>query len=381
MAADFLVIGAGVIGCATALELAEAGVSVRVLERGRLCGEASWAGAGLLAPLPPWGYLPPVSALAASGMARFAEWVRGLEALSGVDTEYVKSGLLVLPPYDADAARHFAAAQRMALAEVPARLVAPALAWHGRALWLPEVAQVRNPRLARALRGALAARGVTVEEGVEAIAIEVEGDAVAVWTAAGERFSAGQVVVCAGAWSARLLGSLGTGLGIVPVRGQMLLYAPEGGRAPGGLTALVAADDVYLVPRRDGHLLVGSTLEYAGFDKATSEEAHAFLSVRAAALLPALEKREPIAQWAGLRPGRADNVPIIDRHPSHPRLWLNAGHFRYGVTMAPAAARLLADLVLGRTPLLDPTPYAWPQDGASAADELGRGFYSPSPRR
>jgi glycine oxidase len=109
----------------------------------------------------------------------------------------------------------------------------------------------------------------------------------------------------------------------------------------------------------DGHILVGSTLEQVGFDKSLTDEAYSSLKQRAEAVLPQLKRLDPVRQWAGLRPGSPDNIPVIGRHPKIENLWASSGHFRYGVTMAPASARLLADLALGRPRSLDPTPYAW----------------------
>jgi glycine oxidase len=103
---------------------------------------------------------------------------------------------------------------------------------------------------------------------------------------------------------------------------------------------------------------VGSTLEYTGFDKSTTEEALASLRASAAELLPALAKAEAVGHWAGLRPGSPDGIPYIGELESHPGLWLNCGHFRNGLVLAPASCRLLADLMLGREPIVDPRPYA-----------------------
>jgi len=354
---DFLIIGGGIVGCATALELATAGARVTLLERGRLGGESSWAGAGLLYPLLPWDYRIEVTCLTGAGRALYPEWIARLRAESGVDPQYLESGLLVLPPYDRDAAIAWAAAQHETLAEVSPRLVEPALRHPGPALWLPQVAQVRNPRLLRALRGALAKRGVAVHEGAEAQVVEVNAGRVSgISDREGTQYSAGQVIVASGAWTPQVLGALIPRLPIHPVRGQMLLYKA----APNALRRMVLAEGTYLIPREDGHVLVGSTLEETGFDKSVTEDAYRLLKQRAEAVLPVLGALEPVRQWAGLRPGSPDNVPVIGRHPEIANLWVSSGHFRYGVTMAPASARLLGDLLLGRQPLLDPAPYAWP---------------------
>ncbi len=367
MTPDFLIIGGGVIGCATALELATAGARVALLDRGHLGCESSWSGAGLLYPLLPWDYRPEVTRLTSWGRALYPEWVARAQAGSGIDPQYIESGLLVLPPYDHDRAVAWAAARHETLAEVSPRLVEPAVQHAGPALWLPRVAQVRNPRLLRALRGALVKRGVVIHEGVEVSELQRAGARLgAVRASDGVVYSADQVIVAAGAWTPAVLGELGAGLDIRPVRGQMLLYKTD--RII--LRRIVLIEGTYLIPREDGHILVGSTLEEAGFDKSVTDEAHRALKQRAEAVLPQLKGLEPVRQWAGLRPGSPDNIPVIGRHPEIGNLWVSSGHFRYGVTMAPASARLLGDLLLGRACEMDPAPYAWPLSGLMADSKI-----------
>ncbi len=365
---DFLIIGGGVIGCATAWELAQAGARVTVLERGRLGGESSWAGAGLLFPLLPWDYRPEVAALVQAGRRRFPQWIADLAAASGVDPEFTESGLLVLPPYDRQRAFGWAAAEKEAMAEVGPRLVEPALDHPGPALWLPQVAQVRNPRLMAALERGLERQGVRLVTQVGDTRWVTTGNRIeAVAAADGRQWRAETYILAAGAWSGPLLSDLGVPASVYPVRGQILLYRIE----PGQLTHMVVQEGRYLIPRRDGHVLAGSTLEDAGSDRSTTPGAREALADFAGRLVPALRGREPVRQWAGLRPGRPDNVPLVDRHPGMANLWVHTGHFRYGVTMAPASARLLADLILDRPPLLDPAPYRWAAVGAQAGRQAG----------
>jgi glycine oxidase len=125
------------------------------------------------------------------------------------------------------------------------------------------------------------------------------------------------------------------------------------------LESIVYRKGLYLIPRRDGHVLVGSTLEDAGFNKSTDETTRLRLHAEATELLPQLADVQPVQHWAGLRPGSPDNIPIIDRHPDFDNVFVNTGHYRYGVTMAPASAELLVDLMEGNTPALDPAPYRW----------------------
>ena len=180
-----------------------------------------------------------------------------------------------------------------------------------------------------------------------------DGDAVVGVQCPVGRIEAAAVVLCAGAWSGDWLQQAGLTLPVEPVKGQMLLYR----MTPGWLPSIVMARGRYAIPRRDGHILIGSTLEYKGYDKRTTDEALASLRASAQALLPDLAQQSPVAQWAGLRPGSPDGVPYIGPVSSLPGLWLNTGHFRNGLVLAPASCRLLADLLLQRSPEIDPTPY------------------------
>jgi len=152
------------------------------------------------------------------------------------------------------------------------------------------------------------------------------------------------------------------------VRGQILLLTGQPGLLPG----IVYRGGRYLVPRADGRVLVGSTLEEVGFDKSTTPQAGDDLLAFAVETCPSLRQAAVERQWAGLRPGSPGNLPTIARHPEVENLWINAGHFRYGLTMAPAAAELIAALILGDPPVLDPSPYAWPETS------VGRPLPTPS---
>ena len=353
---DFLVIGAGVAGCATALELAEAGARVAVVERGEIGRESSWAGGGILFPLLPWDYGEAVNALVERSVALYPAWTAELKDATGIDPEYWPCGMLVLPPFDAGTARAWCESRAMRLETVRPGERVPGLAVDGDALWLPGVPQARTPRLLKALGRRLEQLGVEVREHAGVAGWRIGGRRVlALETAAGP-LQAERYIVAAGAWSGQLLDALGPRPSIRPVRGQMLLFRGP----PGLLPAIVLQGGTYLIPRRDGRILAGSTLEEAGFDASPTEEAKAMLLQRATAILPPLADLPLERHWAGLRPGSPGNVPIIGRHPRWENLYLNAGHFRYGVTMAPASAECLVDQLLGRPRHLDPVPYAWP---------------------
>ena len=268
----------------------------------------------------------------------------------------------MLPPFDAQAAQQWCAAHAIRAEKnfsVPHAIALPSSVTEREAggkdevLLLPEVAQVRNPRLLCALRSRVEALGGRIVEQCAVRDIVVKGGQVQALATACGAFSAQSYIVTAGAWSKEVMGRYALNLDIKPVRGQMLLFrfaAPP-------LRLILLQGDLYLIPRRDGRLLVGSTLEDVGFDKQTTVAARDDLHQRAQNLLPSLRDAPLEQHWAGLRPASPRNIPTIGRHPLLDNLYLNSGHFRYGVTMAPASAEILLNEMAGTPQPFDVTPY------------------------
>lgn len=339
------------MGLMSAYVLAKRGASVTVIEASALAGESSWAGGGIVCPVPPWKYDPWVEATVTRSCQLFAEWLPEIESLSGVSAEYRATGLLL----SGDPSRHDFVADSQAWraqtsmrwrlgvrADFDPRLPEPD--WP--ALLLVDVPQVRNPRLTQSVALALQAMGVRlmthtpIDQLVQTPSGQIE------WvTATGERGRASRVVLATGAWTDQLLARLGLpALGIRPIRGQMLLYKLKPDQAP---SQILNTGEGYLIPRADGHVLAGSTVEDVGFDRAPTQAAHNQIARMACALWPRLQQAELVYHWAGFRPGFDQPKPLIGcLSEQWPSLFVNVGHYRNGVGLAPACAEILAQAMM-----------------------------------
>lgn len=355
---DILIIGGGVSGLMAARELAESGARICLLERQTLAKESSWAGGGILSPLNPWRMPEPVTSLCRYSQGLYPQLTQTLFGSTCIDPEWIGSGLIFL-----DGDEQALAETWSGLQEIQSTKLGQAELWtrephlnstFASGVLLPEIAQVRNPRLLAALRKDLEAKGVIMLEHHPVTRLHTQGNRVTGLSSLTETWSADSYVLTAGAWSGIFTQASGLpALPIAPVKGEMLIFKAE----PGLLNSMVLAAGRYLIPRRDGRILAGSTVEYAGFNKSISQ--HALLALKNFALdaLPALADYPIEKHWAGLRPGSPLGIPLIGPHPRLSNLYLNCGHFRNGFVMAPASARLLAEHVLQRSTSLDPSPY------------------------
>lgn len=358
MSRRVLVAGGGIVGCLTALELADRGCRVTLVERGEIAsqnsGEASWAGAGILFPLLPWMYSDVVNTLTQAGASLYPELCERLLRETGIDPEYQQSGMLLLPEFDTDVAQNWCQAHGVEANPVPATKLTVQSLSQGDGLWLPQIGQVRPPNLLKALRKSLEVQDVELLERTELKPLPAMTRLDGWETVKGEKLQADKFVVTSGAWSFELLRANALKLNIKPMRGQILLYQQPAHR----LNYMVYREGFYMVPRKDGLLLAGSTLEDVGFDNTTTESVRNDLAAKAEAILPELKGMPILKHWSGLRPGTPENIPTISAHPQIENLYLNTGHFRYGLTMAPGSARLVADLICGNKPWTDPAPFA-----------------------
>jgi glycine oxidase len=359
---DVTIIGGGLIGMLTARYLVQAGARVTIYDKGETGRESSWAGGGIISPLYPWRYDDAVTELARWGQQHYEALAGELLAETGIDPEYLHSGLLLLDIDEQERQRAVKWAEcfgyqmefldREGISSLQANLGE----FSDHALWMPTVAQLRNPRLVQALRQSIEQLGVVIHEHSPVEDLLVEGGAVTGVRLSDSSVPASQVVVAGGAWSGEILKRQGVELPVSPVRGQMLLFRAE----PGLLKHIVLSGTHYLIPRADGRILAGSTMEHVGFDKAITEQGREELLAFATALLPPLADYPIEKQWSGLRPGTHDGIPFIGQCGDIRGLYVNAGHFRNGVVTGLASARLLADQLLGQEHILDSAPYRCP---------------------
>ena len=337
---DVAVVGGGLIGAACADALAGEGLSVCLLDAGAPGREASWAGAGLLHPIHPWHYPEALHPLLRAAPAEHERCAADLLARTGIDVELERSGFVVMDP-ELDRLEAWCGPESALRVEAAAE--EPRIRHSGPALLVPGACHVRNHRLNRAFLEGARRRGAVVFErtpvtGLLPGAVETEkGRIEASWT-----------VLAAGAWAGRLLPELS----VEPIRGQILLYQDQGSMR----RVVVFPDGEYAVPRRDGLILFGSTLEKAGFAPLPTREGVVGLQERARELL-GLDPADLRAAWAGLRPGTSHLLPYMETHPERSDLILACGHYRNGILLAPLTDRVVADLVAGRHPGFDLAPF------------------------
>jgi glycine oxidase len=344
---DVLIIGGGAVGAACAREMARTGRRVGVLDRREDRGDAWRAAAGMLAPQIEARQDDPLFELGLVGRERYRDLSAELLESTGIDVGLWQEGILrvALDETDVAESRATAAWQRqqghvcdwLDAAEIAARW--PWLAPVQGGLWAPHEGALRPERLVAALLADAERHGAQLVRD-EAVALESAGDRVT-GARGRERYAAGAVVLAAGAWSGRLRG-LPRPVSVEPVRGQMAAL-PWPGDVP---RAIVYNRDCYIVAR-DDEAVIGSTMEYTGFDVGTTSAGLGRVFARASALCPVLSTLELKRTWSGLRPMTPDARPIIGREPALDGLWYATGHGRNGILLAGITGMLIRQLIDG----------------------------------
>jgi glycine oxidase len=343
---DVIVIGGGIIGLSLARELRKQGASVLVVERGEPGREASHAAGGMLANC---GDETPtvLQALATASAEMYPEFVHELQDESGVNIDLRSNGTLLIP------ATGHARESIPAANPLPAFLaeLEPALAAEGREVFLLKERSVCPRALTEAALKAARHRGVDVSSGTTVVSADVSGGRVTGVTTNRTSHIATRVVNCAGAWAGQIAPYA---IPTRPVKGQMLCFVMPSREL---LRHVVRSPEIYLIPRSDGRLLAGATVEEAGFDKRTVPETIQGLRRAALTMLPELKNARVLEDWAGLRPGTPDNLPILGATPI-PGYFVATGHFRDGILLAPVTARAMAQVISGGALDYDLAPFS-----------------------
>lgn len=362
---DCVLVGGGVIGLSLACELARFGKSVCVLDRGQPGREASWAGAGIIPPGAANSRATPLERLIAEGSRLHGKWAEWLHAETGIDNGYRKCGGFYIAQEADEVDRLTREAARLARLGVDVDLLVRgglpqlentlATSIQG-AYFLPAESQIRNPRHLQALLAASIKYGVTVLGDTPAEAVHIRGDRIeAIETRNGPVVGA-DYCLTAGSWTSEsaIARQLRLDAPIKPIRGQIVLL-----RAPSPpCESIINLGLRYLVPRDDGHILVGSTMEDVGFDNRTTAWGVSGLLDFALRLAPKLRDCAVERAWAGLRPATADGLPILGRIPKTKNAWIASGHFRNGLTLSTVTAEIVALLICGGQPRMDLTPFS-----------------------
>jgi glycine oxidase ThiO len=343
---DAIVIGGGVIGLSLARELQKRGRKALLVERGEPGREASHAAGGMLAFCEPH-LAPAVRALALESARIYPEFVREIEAESGWRVDWRREGCLAL---DHDLAE-LPGCRRLEAGE--AQALEPHLRVGGTTVQYWPESSVDPRALAAAVEKAARVCGVEVLTGEAVTSLRQRGGrASGVETARG-KYDAPVVINCAGAWAAQIDTGSAAAAATRPVKGQMAAVRP----ATPVLRHVVRTPKVYLIPRSDGRIVIGATVEEAGFDKHTDPAVIQRLHDAAAEILPELGEAKIEEAWAGLRPGSPDGMPILGSTAVE-GYFLATGHYRDGILLAPVTARVMADLIDGSTPVVELEAFA-----------------------
>lgn len=349
--AEVIVVGGGVMGCSIAYYLAKKGVKVTVLEMGQIGGQASGAAAGMLAPFSEIHSSSPSMDMNMASLRMYEGLAAELKEESGIDVEYVPSGLIRLAKTDEEEKelteslswqREHSPDLRW-LTPQELKELEPSLSLDVRgASYSPEEGHVQSPRLTQAFGQAALRLGATLRPDTAAIDLTRQGFRITGVQLRGEVVAADHVVLAPGAWTETWGHRLGVKLPVQPMRGQIMSLKPS---SP-SIKQIVVWGRNYMVPKVDGSVLVGATVEHVGFDTSVTSSGLAFLTGLIPSMAPSLEEAAFVGAWAGLRPWSEDGIPLLGPIPGWEGITMASGHYRNGILIAPLTGKLIAQSVL-----------------------------------
>ena len=356
-----LIVGGGVIGLSIARELHRSGIgTITVIDAAACAGEASWAAGGMLAPLAEADEMGPFFDLCMLSRDHYPSLSEDLLDETGIDIELDRAGTLYLA-FTADDSemvrarydRHKAAGLEVTLLDsMTVRAAEPRVSPDVReALYFPGDWQVDNRKLCAALRRYCEINNVRIIENTPIKEVVLDGGrAVGVKTRS-ETLSADEVVLAAGAWTSHIFcGTRPLPVDVEPVLGQMISLRGETRAFQRAFQRVIYSSDGYIVPRRDGRVLAGSTTEKTGFERRTTELAAASIFAMAGRIAPDITNMMIEDHWCGLRPRAADGFPVIGRIEGIGGLFIATGHYRNGILLAPVTGALAAESITGGEP-------------------------------
>ena len=353
---DCIVVGGGLVGLLTARELAKNGLSIAVIEQYDIGEGASWAAAGILSSLCPWQESPATLALMEWSQMHYPLLAKNLTDRGGINPQWWQCGmwLSVKKAIEKEKITRWSAQYDHPISFMSSEKYLKIASQEYVVVALPKVAQIRPPRLIKALQCELDRLGVTVKTHTKVLDLPLRKQRAGIIKTDRGCLYGGQIVLASGAWSGKLSANLRQPLAVKPVRGQIICYQTR----PGYVKHILLHKGFYAVPRKDGQLLVGSTLEDVGFNNEITHQAREQLANVATSLLPDIQQFKIVRQWSGLRPALQRDRPLIGPYPDINGLYVNTGHYRHGVLLAPASARLLSDIMLEREPIVPSENYA-----------------------
>ncbi|MCZ6676161.1 MAG: glycine oxidase ThiO [Candidatus Poribacteria bacterium] len=364
--ADVIIIGGGVIGCAIAYNLVRAQVKPLVIDKADGVGrEASWAGAGILASHA--STREPYAELCRASLMLYPALAEALKAETHIDIEFIQSGSIALCLNEEEKRGLTGLAERRRDRGFSTEVLTPEQVWELEpaissaivgGIRFPYDAQVRNPKLVKALANGAALLGAEFLFGNSVTGFLREGDRVIGVEANGKAYCGDTFVIAAGCWSGKVAAMLNYSLPIEPARGQMVLAETM----PPILRHVVDGLGVYLVPRSDGKILIGATVEFVGYDKRTTLEGTRQIIEAGVALLPELADKTFVQVWAGLRP-YTKGTPYLGRLPGIDNVIVASGHFKNGILLAPITGKLISELITTGNPSMSLEPFRLERNG------------------